>query len=74
MRTHAGLSLCLSHIPHFWKSRVVTRIWTSLLLFREKLRPALTDLFCFGATSTGATSTSTGATSTVVDQYSQTKF
>ena len=28
-------------------------IWTSLLLFREMLRPDITDLFCFGAKSTG---------------------
>ena len=52
----------MSHIPHCWKSHVVAHIWTSLLLFREMLRPAITDLFCFGAKSTG------------VDLYSQTKF
>ena len=58
----AGLSLCWSHIPHCCKSHVVAHIWTSLLLFREMLRPGITDLFCFGAKSTG------------VDLYSQTKF
>ena len=52
----------MSHIPHCWKSHVVAHIWTSLLLFREMLRPAITDLFCFGAKSTG------------VDLYSQTIF
>ena len=59
---HAGLSLYLSHIPHCWKSHVMAYIWTSLLLFREMLRPAITDLFCFGAKSPSA------------DLYSQTKF
>ena len=29
----------------------MAHIWTSLLLFREMLRPAITDLFCFGAKS-----------------------
>ena len=48
---HAGLSLCLSHIPHCWKSHFVTHIWTSLLFFGEMLRSAITDLFCFGAKS-----------------------
>ena len=31
----AGLSLCLSHIPHCWKSHAVAHIWTFLLLFRK---------------------------------------
>ena len=53
MYAHAGLSLCLSHIPHCWKPHVVAHIWTSLLLFREMLRPAITDLFCSGAKSIG---------------------
>ena len=40
----------------------MAHVWTSLLLFRELLRPAITDLFCFGGKSTG------------VDLYSLTKF
>ena len=40
----------------------MAHIWTSLLLFRKMVRPATTDLFCFGAKSTG------------VDLYWQTKF
>ena len=46
------MSICLTHIPHCWKSHVVAHVWTSLLLFREMLRPATTDLFCFEAKST----------------------
>ena len=31
----------------------MVHIWTSLLLFREMLQLAITDLFCFGAKSSG---------------------
>ena len=49
----AGLSLCISHISHWWKSHVVAHIWTSLMLFIEMLQRAITDSFCFGAKSRG---------------------
>ena len=34
-------------------SWLINDIWTFLLLFREMLRPAITDIICFGAKSTG---------------------
>ena len=51
MYAQAGLSLCLSHIPHCWKSNAVAHIQTSLMLLREMLRQAITDLYCLGAKS-----------------------